>query len=474
MSTLPDLTLSPEATNFIDPPALEALLTPARPETAEVEAVLAKSLAKQALTLAETAVLLRADEDEQVERIFAAARQLKRDVYGNRIVLFAPLYIGNLCMNDCAYCAFRRSNADAVRRTLAGSEVVAQVEALERQGHKRLILVFGEHPQYDAEFIAKTVRTVYGVKLDHGEIRRVNINAAPLDVEGYRTVKAAGIGTYQVFQETYHPGAYANYHPANTRKGDYLYRLDALDRAQLGGIDDVGVGALFGLYDWRFEVLSLVAHGLHLQDRFGVGPHTISVPRMRPAQGVALDPRYYVSDRDFMRLVAILRLAVPYTGLIVTARENAEMRDKVLAFGVSQIDAGTRLELGGYTENQGPQELEREQFEIGDVRSLDLVIRELLQGGFIPSFCTACYRLGRTGEHFMEYAIPGFIQTFCTPNALTTLQEYLVDYGSPETKAAGAALIDRELAKIPDEKLRATVAERLKAIRETDQRDLYV
>ena len=475
MKALADLQLSRGATNFIDDARLQTLLRMPRPDRGRVREVIAKSLAKQPLSVEETAVLLAADEPEMVEEIFETARQLKRNVYGNRIVLFAPLYIGNYCINDCAYCAFRRSNPDAVRRTLSPDEIRAQVEALENRGHKRLIQVFGEHPRYDADFIHDTVRLVYSIKVGHGSIRRVNINAAPLDVEGYRRVKEAGIGTYQVFQETYHEPTYHAVHPASTRKGDYVYRLDALSRAQEAGIDDVGIGVLFGLYDWRYETLALVAHALHLQERYGVGPHTISFPRLQPAAGVQLDEQYLVGDEDFKRLIAILRLAVPYTGLILTARERPALRREVMAFGVSQIDAGSRIELGGYTEvgDAQVQHLEREQFQLGDIRSLDEVMRELLADGYIPSFCTACYRLGRTGEHFMEFAIPGFIKRLCTPNALTTLMEYLVDYASSETRAVGERLIAEELDKIDDAKLKAELIRRLGRIKTTDARDLY-
>lgn len=465
--------LSPTATDFIDDALLTGLAEGPAPERSRVRELVAKSLEKQALTVEEAAVLVRASDPELVEEIFAAARTLKETVYGNRIVLFAPLYIGNECTNDCAYCGFRRSNQEAVRRTLDVDEVRRQVAALEEKGQKRLILVFGEHPAYDAEFIAGAVRTVYDVKVGHGEIRRVNINAAPFDHAGFRTIKEAGIGTYQVFQETYHHETYARVHPAGTGKGDYLWRLDALSRAMEAGCDDVGIGALFGLHDWRFEVLGLVRHALFLQERYGVGPHTISFPRLRPASGVRLDERWQVADRDFLRLVAILRLAVPYTGMILTARESAELRRQAMSFGVSQIDAGTRLELGGYTEAGDAQCMEREQFALGDVRSLDEVMRELVVDGHVPSFCTACYRLGRTGEHFMEFAIPGFIKKFCTPNALTTLLEYLVDYGSPATRAAGEAILAAELAKLPEENLKRELLSRLERIRTTGERDLY-
>jgi 2-iminoacetate synthase len=459
--------------DFIDDDFLTSLLQRhARPDVGAVRDIIARSLDKQALTVAETATLLRARDPELRAEIFAAARQLKETVYGNRIVLFAPLYVGNECVNDCSYCGFRSSNAEAVRATLDSAQVRRQVLALEREGHKRLILVFGEHPGYDPKFIADSVREVYATREGTGEIRRVNINAAPFDVDGFRTIREAGIGTYQVFQETYHHGAYARVHPAGTRKGDYRWRLAALDRAMMAGCDDVGLGALFGLHDWRFEVLGLVRHALHLQERFGVGPHTISFPRLQPASGVHLEGLPLVNDDDFLLLIAVLRLAVPYTGLILTAREHADLRRAALALGVSQIDAGTRLELGGYAEPAALPCLERGQFALGDTRSLDEVMRELVDDGYLPSFCTACYRKGRTGEHFMEFAIPGFIKRFCTPNALTTLQEYLVDYAAPATRAAGEALIARELAALPGGAAAADLRDRLRRVREDGERDL--
>ncbi len=473
MNKWPEMVLSTGATDYIAAARLPEVLARPGPAVAQVRDIIAKSLSKQALNLEETAALLQADDPELVGEIFEAARRLKREVYGNRIVLFAPLYIGNLCQNDCQYCAFRRSNPAAVRRTLSEDEIRQQIAALENRGHKRLILVFGEHASYTPQYIADTVRLVYSLRFGRGEIRRVNINAAPLDVDGYRVVKEAGIGTFQIFQETYHPETYRRFHPLNTRKGQYLWRLDALDRAQQAGIDDVGIGVLFGLYDWRYEVLGLVAHALHLQARFGVGPHTISFPRLRPAQGVLHDPQYLVSDEQFKRLVAILRLAVPYTGLILTAREEPALRREVMAFGVSQIDAGTRIEVGGYTEAGDAQVMEREQFMLGDIRPLDTVMRELMQDGYVPSFCTACYRLGRTGEHFMEFAIPGFIKRFCTPNALSTLQEYLTDYATPETRAAGARLIADEIAKLEEGPLKEALRDRLQRITSSEERDLY-
>ncbi len=472
-STMPDMSLSDGASDFIDDGKLEGLLSGQSADKVRVRGIIAKSLEKKALSLEETAALLQVDDPDLTEEIFEAARELKRCVYGNRIVLFAPLYVGNLCVNDCHYCAFRRSNPDVIRRTLDTQELEKQVIALENAGHKRLILVFGEHSRYDAGFISRSVETVYKTRSGHGEIRRVNINAAPLDIAGFRRVHESGIGTYQIFQETYHHKTYARYHPADTRKGDYLYRLDALSRAQQAGIDDVGIGVLFGLYDWRFETLALVRHALHLQERFGVGPHTISFPRIRPAHGVELEGDYLVNDYDFKRLIATIRLAVPYTGLILTAREEAQLRREIMAFGVSQIDAGSRIELGGYTEAGDAQCMEREQFTLGDVRSLDEVMRELLEDGYLPSFCTACYRLGRTGEHFMEFAIPGFIKRFCTPNGLSTLMEYLVDYSSPETREAGLKLVDAEIAAMEDGEIKKKLLGYLDRIEKEGAHDLY-
>jgi len=470
--TAVDNRLSKNATDFIDDARLDALASDTAEDPVRVRECIAKALSKEALSAEETAALLAADSADLVEEIFEGARELKRTVYGNRIVLFAPLYIGSYCTNNCTYCSFKVSNPGAMRRTLQDAEIAAQVKALESRGHKRLILVYGEHPWYDAAFIARTVRAVYDTKEGHGEIRRVNINAAPLDADGFRTVKEAGIGTYQIFQETYHHGTYSDVHPANTQKADYLWRLDGLNRAFEAGCDDVGIGALFGLYDWKFELLGLVSHALHLQERYGVGPHTISFPRLRAAHGVQLDESRLVSDRDFKRLIAILRLAVPYTGLICTARETPEIRRAVMAFGVSQIDAGSRIEMGGYTEAGDAQQMTKEQFTLGDIRGLDEVVRELLVDGYIPSWCTACYRLGRTGEHFMEFAIPGFIKRYCTPNALSTLQEYLADYATPETRAAGEKLIQAELAQMPDSAQKAELMERLQRIRNSDDRDL--
>jgi 2-iminoacetate synthase len=465
---------NPDVVDFIDDSRIEGTLAAASSDPVRVREVLAKSLSKKRLEPDETASLLAIKDPALWQEVFAAARKLKNDVYGNRIVLFAPLYVGDKCINDCAYCGFKCSNRDVVRKTLSDDEFRSELVALEGQGHKRLILVWGEHPNYSPEEMARIVGIAYSTKTGKGEIRRVNINAAPLDVEGYRTMKAAGIGTYQVFQETYHHPTYRKVHPENTRKGDYVWRLTSHDRAMEGGVDDVGIGALFGLYDWRFEVMGLLAHTIHLEERFGVGPHTISFPRINVASNVELDRTHFVSDEDFKKVIAVLRLAVPYTGMILTARETPVMRREGLQLGVSQIDAGSRLELGSYQECRDDkcQELNREQFELHDTRPLDAVVGELIRDGYIPSWCTSCYRLGRTGEHFMEFSIPGFIKRYCTPNALTTLAEYLTDYASEETKRDGFALIEKEAVQIPDEKARAQVQARIEKIRTTDERDL--
>jgi 2-iminoacetate synthase len=335
-----------------------------------------------------------------------------------------------------------------------------------------LILVYGEHPSYDATFIAETVSRVYSRQWGHGRIRRVNINAAPLDVAGFAAVKAAGIGTYQIFQETYHEPTYRAVHQGGPKQ-DYLWRLYGLDRAQEAGIDDVGIGALLGLYDWRFEVMGLIYHTIHLEDRFNVGPHTISFPRIEPAIGTGFSesPPRAVSDHDFKKVVAILRLAVPYTGLILTCREPVDIRNALLPFGVSQIDAGSSIGIGSYA-CADKEAFRKSQFSLRDQRSLDQVIHELCRAGFLPSFCTACYRAGRTGEHFMEFAVPGFVKRYCTPNAILTLLEYLDDYAGQETRSAGLALIEQETKALPDSPAKQQLIERIGRIR-SGERDLY-
>jgi 2-iminoacetate synthase len=465
--SIPDQRMKP----FIDPEEIWALINTTKPDKKRVRDVIARSLDKKRLTLEETAVLVNSVGTDLADEIKQGAKELKEKVYGNRIVLFAPLYVGNRCTNNCQYCGFRVSNNGAVRKTLSDEEIIKEVEALEDNGQKRLILVYGEHPDYSPEYIAHTVKTVYGVKKGHGEIRRVNINAAPLDIDGFRTVGESGIGTYQIFQETYHPEAYKWYHLGGKKK-DYEWRITALDRAQEAGIDDVGIGALFGLYDWRFEVLGLVRHSNHLEACYDVGPHTISFPRIKDALSLKINGQYQTSDEDFKKLVAILRLAVPYTGLILTAREAPDVRREVMQYGVSQIDGGTKLELGSYSESKNEtQNLNREQFRINDPRSLAEVIDELLTNDYLPSFCTSCYRMGRTGEHFMEFSVPGFIKRFCTPNAILTLSEYICDYATGEVAEKGWKVIEKNLVTLEPGVAKNT-REKIERIK-NGERDLY-
>ncbi len=457
---------------FIDAEEIWNLINTTKSSKTRVREIIAKSLDKKRLTLEETAVLINTVDSGLIEEIKAGAHELKEKVYGKRIVLFAPLYVGNKCTNNCIYCGFRTGNDAAIRRSLSNEELISEVQALEDAGQKRLILVYGEDPEYSADFIAQSVKTVYATKKDKGEIRRVNINAAPLDIDGFRTVKQSGIGTYQIFQETYHPEAYKQYHLSG-KKRSFENRLIALDKAQEAGIDDVGIGALFGLYDWRFEVLALVRHANHLEACYNVGPHTISFPRIKSASQSNVPERYIVSDADFGKLVAILRLAVPYTGMILTARESPVIRKEVMQYGVSQIDGGTKIEIGAYAESLNEkQNLNREQFHINDSRSLDEIVEELLNEGFLPSFCTACYRLGRTGEHFMEISVPGFIHNYCTPNAILTLSEYLTDYASEEIKRKGWRVIDCKMNEITDLALASQLKAKIARI-VNGERDLY-
>ncbi|MDD3494874.1 MAG: [FeFe] hydrogenase H-cluster radical SAM maturase HydG [Dysgonamonadaceae bacterium] len=463
---IPDIPMQP----FIDEDEIWEYLHNTVSTKKRVREVIAKSLSKQRLNLEEVAVLINANDPESIHEIKEGAKQLKKTIYGNRIVLFAPLYVGNKCTNNCLYCGFRATNKEQIRKTLSDEELIHEIEALEDNGQKRLILVYGEHPEYNAEYLAHTVEIAYSVKKGKGEIRRVNINAAPLDIEGFRTVKKAGIGTYQIFQETYHREAYKGYHPWG-KKADYDYRLTALDRAQEAGLDDVGIGALMGLYDWRFEVMALVRHTNHLEACYNVGPHTISFPRIKNASALNINDTYFVSDEEFTRLIAILRLAVPYTGMILTARESEKLRDEIIQYGISQIDGGTKIEIGSYVEKEKNHNLNKGQFKINDDRSLNEVIDELLNQEMLPSFCTSCYRLGRTGEHFMEFSVPGFIKQFCTPNAILTLAEYLTDYAPAETAQKGWEVIDKNLSALSETRQKQ-IREKIEKIKQ-GERDLY-
>ena len=466
--TIPDKPM----TSFIDSDEIWNYIHTTISTQEKVREIIAKSLSKKRLNLEEVAVLINADDPELIEEIKEGAKTLKKTIYGNRIVLFAPLYVGSKCANNCTYCGFRASNKEVVRKTLNDQELISEVEALEENGQKRLILVYGEHAHYSPEYIAHTVKVAYSVRKGNGEIRRININAAPMEIEGFKTIKEAGIGTFQVFQETYNREAYKTYHLSG-KKADFDYRLTSLDRAQEAGLDDVGIGALFGLYDWRFEVLGLIRHTNHLEACYNVGPHTISFPRIKDASSLNFGDKYFVSDEDFTKLIAILRLAVPYTGMILTAREPEKLRNEIIQYGVSQIDGGTKLELGSYSKTKKEeQNLNNEQFKINDDRSLNDIIDELLDQEMIPSFCTSCYRRGRTGEHFMEFSVPGFIKRFCTPNAILTMAEYIEDYAPEQTAIKGWKAIEKNIETLEDEKIKKSVLEKIEKIK-AGERDLY-
>jgi 2-iminoacetate synthase len=397
------------------------------------------------LSMEEVARLSFVESPELLAEIFSTAKQIKEEIYGTRLVLFAPLYISNRCANECTYCAFRATNADLKRRTLTQEEIAEETRILIRQGHKRILMVSGEAlPPEGFQYILDSIATIYETKIGPGEIRRVNVNLAPQTTERFRQLKAANIGTFQLFQETYHRPTYAAVHLKGTKR-DYDWRATAFDRAMTAGIDDVGIGVLFGLYDWRFEIIAMMQHIQHLEQKFGVGPHTISFPRMEPAMGseIASQPPHEVSDADFLKMIAIMRLAVPYTGMIMSTREGADVRRATLEVGISQISAGSRTDPGGYKDGEGDPN--GSQFQLGDHRPMEEVISDVVSLGYLPSFCTACYRLGRTGQDFMDMAKPGEIKYHCHPNALSTFQEYLSDYASPQAKAAGEKLISIEL-----------------------------
>lgn len=426
------------------------------PEPSRIREILKKSLSIETLTPDETAALLNVKDPELWEEMFEVAAKVKKKVYDNRIVTFAPLYCGNLCVNNCVYCGFRRDNHVIKRRVLTLEEVRKEAEVLAGEiGHKRLIVVYGEHPKTGAEYIRDTIQTIYSVKVKtkngYGQIRRVNVNAAPMSVDELKMLKEVGIGTYQVFQETYHHETYAKLHPKGTIKHHYQWRLYCHHRAIESGVDDVALGVLFGLYDWRFEVMGLVYHARDLEKHFGIGPHTISFPRLEPAVNTPFvqETKYKVSDEDFKKLIAVIRLSVPYTGMILTAREPAHIRREILASGmVTQTDASTKIGIGAYSDRLTKQELERQQFEIGDPRSLDEVVKELAEMGYITSFCTAGYRCGRTGDRIMTLLKTGKEAIFCKLNAVLTFREWLDDFASEETKKVGEKVIQKELDEL--------------------------
>lgn len=438
-------------------------------QQSEIEKIIEKGRSGQGLTSKEAAVLLQVEDPDLLKKIFLAAQEVKDRIYGKRVVIFAPIYISNKCVNNCIYCGFRFDNKELDRKTLTNQEIAEQVKILESFGHKRLLVEFGEHPtDSHIDKVVDVVKVIY----DSGDIRRVNVNIAATGVEEYSKLKAAGIGTYQLFQETYHRETYKKMHPSGP-KANFAFHLNAHERAFQGGIDDLGIGVLFGLYDYKFEVIALLKHAEYLDMTLGVGPHTISVPRWRPALGVDENNiSYLVSDNDFKRIVAILRLAVPYTGIILSTRETAEDRDELISLGVSQMSAGSCTDVGGYRDDEDEHE-RFAQFNNPDHRTPDEVIRRICELGYLPSFCTACYRNERTGERFMKLAKTGEIHNLCLPNAILTFQEYLLDYASPETRIVGERIIEEQLKEIPKEKMREWTRQRLARIK-AGERDLNI
>ena len=436
-----------------------------------IDSILAKARLRKGLSHREASVLLACQMEEKNQEIYKLAEQIKKDFYGNRIVMFAPLYLSNYCVNGCTYCPYHLKNKHIARKQLTQEEIRREVIALQDMGHKRLALEAGEDPVRNTmEYYLDSINTIYSIKHKNGAIRRVNINIAATTVDNYRLLKEAGIGTYILFQETYHKESYLTLHPTGP-KHDYNYHTEAMDRAMEGGVDDVGIGVLFGLDKYRYEFAGLLMHAEHLEAAFGVGPHTISVPRLRHADDINADEfDNGIDDDTFAKIVACIRIAVPYTGMIISTRESQKCRERVLHLGVSQISGGSRTSVGGYCEPE-PDDAKSEQFDVSDTRTLDEVVRWLMEMDYIPSFCTACYREGRTGDRFMSLCKSGQIQNCCHPNALMTLKEYLMDYASPETKAIGDRLIAKEVGNIPNEKARAVVLENLRLIEQNNRRD---
>ena len=459
--------------DFINDSLIENLLAVNQhPDPVRIREIMAKALELNRLELDEAAVLLNCEDEERWEEMYRTGLQIKHKEYGRRIVTFAPLYVSNYCVNNCTYCGYRAENKHIHRTQLSKEELEAEIRALVNLGHKRLIMVYGEHPKSDVDYIAETIKVAYATKEGNGEIRRVNVNAAPLKIADYKVLRDVGIGTYQVFQETYHHHTYQQVH--RSIKADYRWRLYSLHRAMEAGIDDVGIGALFGLYDWKFEVMGLLAHTIDLESKFGgVGPHTISFPRLQPAVNTpfAEQSPYLVDDSTFKKLVTVIRLCVPYTGMIITARERAEVRNEVVNVGCTQLDASSNIGVGTYSQKE--VDYSKQQFILGDTRTLDETIRDLAEMGWITSFCTADYRCGRTGECFMGIAKKGKIHNLCMPNAILTFKEYLLDYASPETVRAGEPLIEKELQALPNPEVRRVVREMLDRI-EAGERDLFL
>ena len=458
--------------NFIDREKLYGLIEGAAPSEAELQQILNKALELKGLGLEDVAALLRVTNRDQIYEIMETAKKVKQDIYGKRLVLFAPVYTGNKCVNNCVYCSFRRDNHLIKRKILNMDEIATEVKTLLRDGHKRILLICGETPANDINYICEAIRTTYAVRENGQYVRRINVELAPMSVEDFRRLKAEKIGTYVCFQETYDPILYKEYHPAGSPKADYENRLLVMDRAMEGGIDDVGLGVLFGLADYRFEILALMEHAHHLEEAFGCGPHTISFPRIEPAEGAPLPENipHKVSDDDFKKIIAIIRIALPYTGIILSTRENDDMRTELFNYGISQISAGSRTNPGAYASEE---EHTGSQFQLGDHRTLDEVVSGMIDAGYIPSFCTGCYRKGRVGHDFMDLAKPGLIKEFCMPNALFTFREYLNDFASPETKEKGYKLMKELIAGVEKPTLKKTIETNVAKIDE-GERDIYL
>lgn len=461
---------------FIDEGFIHSLLNDSSLTNEELQKdIIRKASEAKGISLKESAALLNISSPELYDELFHTAKSVKEKIYGNRLVLFAPLYITNLCVNNCLYCAFRKDNKELIRRTLTLTEIEEEARYLVLTGQKRILLVAGEHPKKsNTEFIGQAIQRIYSININGNNIRRLNVNTAPLSLDQFKELKSFGIGTYQCFQETYHFKTYKEMHPEGP-KADYAWRLYAMDRALQAGIDDVGIGALFGLTDYKFETLALLMHAHDLDFKYGVGPHTISIPRLEPALNApaALFPPHAVDDLSFKKLVAVIRLSIPYTGMILSTRERAELRRELFEVGISQISAGSRTAPGAYKESQDSlNDHELEQFQLGDHRSLDEVVRDITSLGYMPSFCTACYRSLRTGDRFMELAKSGNIGKICVPNAMSTFEEYLNDFATEETRDIGKKFIKSELEKIQG----TTKSKTEKMIGKVDagERDVYL
>ena len=459
--------------NFIDRDKLYSIIEGEAPTDSQVDEILNQARKLKGIGLGDVGALLRVEDSAQIHKIMETAKIIKENIYGKRLVLFAPLYTGNVCVNNCTYCSFRKDNHLIKRKILTMDEIAQETSALLKQGHKRVLLICGENNKNGTDYMVDAIRTTYGVKERGGRdyVRRINVELAPMEVNDFARLKAEKIGTYVCFQETYDEVMYEQFHPKGTPKADYLYRLTVMDRAMEGGIDDVGIGALLGLIDYRFEVLAMIEHANHLERAYGCGPHTVSVPRMEPAVGAPAAEKIPspVSDDDFKKLVAIIRIALPYTGIILSTRENDQMRNELIRYGVSQVSAASKTNPGSYAHDE---EGTGTQFSTGDHRSLDEVISSLADAGYIPSFCTGCYRKGRVGHDFMDLAKPGLIKDFCLPNAMFTFQEYLEDFASEETKRKGLALIEKMTNEITKPQLQKKIEENLESIHK-GQRDIY-